>query len=370
MIYLDNAATTFPKPKSVIDAVSDFMKNCGGNPSRGGHALSELSGEKIFLCREELASLIGINSPEQIIFTKNTTEALNLAIKGVLTRGDEVIISSMEHNSVLRACVDLEKEGVILKIVRADSSGIVNPDDVSELITNKTKLICITHVSNVTGSVNPIREICSIARKNGVLMLLDAAQSGGILNIDTSCGDMIAFAGHKGLYGPMGTGALYICKGIKLDTLLEGGTGSFSESALMPDSFPDRFEAGTLNACGIVGLYEGIRFVKKEGVREKEKELADFLISQMSAVKGAKIIGKPSVGVVGLRLNGHDCVDVATRLDREYSIATRAGLHCSPIAHRTLGTITSGLLRFSTGFFNTKEEISTAAYALENILKN
>lgn len=370
MIYLDNAATTFPKPDCVIDAICDFLKNCGGNPSRGGHALSQLSGEKVFLCREELASLIGAPSPEQIIFTKNTTEALNLAIKGVLSYGDEVIISSMEHNSVLRSCVDLEKEGVVIKIVRSDSSGIINPEDVSALITKKTKLICITHVSNVVGSINPVREICSLARKSGVLMLLDAAQSGGILDVDTSCGDMIAFAGHKGLYGPMGTGALYICKGIKLDTLIEGGTGSFSESALMPDSSPERFEAGTLNACGIAGLYEGIRFIKREGVREKEKELADFLISQISAVKGAKIVGSPSVGVLGVLVSGHDCVDVATRLDREYNIATRAGLHCAPMAHRTLGTISSGLLRFSTGYFNSKEDISGAAEALQKILKN
>ncbi len=370
MIYLDNAATTFPKPESVVNAVSDFMKNCGGNPSRGGHFLSELSGEKVFLCREELASLVKADSPEQIIFTKNTTEALNLAIKGVLKRGDEVIISSMEHNSVLRACVDLEKEGVTLKIVRADNNGVVNPDDVSFLISNKTKLICITHVSNVTGSVNPVREIYSVARKKGVLLLVDAAQSGGVLDIDSSCADMIAFAGHKGLYGPMGTGALYICKGIELDTLLEGGTGNLSESALMPETLPERFEAGTLNACGIAGLYEGIKFIKQEGVRDREKELGDFLINQLSAVKGAKIIGKPSVGVVSLLIKDHDCVDIASKLNRDYSIATRAGLHCAPLAHRSMGTITSGLIRFSTGFFNTEADISAAAYALENVLKN
>ena len=370
MIYLDNAATTFPKPDCVIDTMADFMKKCGGNPSRGGHKLSELSGERVLLCREELAFLIGGVSPEQIVFTKNTTEALNLAIKGVLSRGDEVIISSMEHNSVLRACVDLEKEGVTLKIARADSRGIVHPEEVSSLITDKTKLICIIHVSNVTGSMNPVREIYAIARTRGILVLLDAAQSGGILDIDTNCADMIAFAGHKGLYGPMGTGALYVRKGISLDTLLEGGTGSFSESALMPESFPDRFEAGTLNACGIAGLCEGIKFIKREGAIEKERELADFLVSQMSCVKGAKLIGNPSVGVVGLSLYNHDCVDVATRLDREYNIAARAGLHCAPMAHRTLGTISGGLLRFSTGFFNTKEDISSAAFALERILEN
>lgn len=370
MIYLDNAATTFPKPPCVIEAVTDFMQNYGGNPGRGGHRLSEASAEKILECREELAALIGAPSPEQIIFTKNTTEALNLAIKGVCSAGDEVIISSMEHNSVLRSCIDLEKEGVTVKILRADNSGYIHPEDVYPLITQRTRLICTLHVSNVVGTVNPVREICRIARSKGVLMLVDAAQSGGILDIDTDCADMIAFAGHKGLYGPFGTGALYIREGITLDTLIEGGTGSLSESALMPDILPDRFEAGTLNACGIAGLCEGIKFIRREGVYDKEKELAEFLLTQMSAVRGVRVIGKSGVAVVGLSLKGHDCVDISTRLDREYQIATRAGLHCSPMAHRTLGTISSGLLRFSAGYFNTKEDISTAADSLQKILQN
>lgn len=370
MIYLDNAATTFPKPDCVINAVADFMRKYGGNPGRGGHRLSEASAEKILECREEFVSLIGADSPEQIIFTKNTTEAINLAIKGVVKSGDEIIISSMEHNSVLRSSIDLEKEGVIVKIVRADNKGCVNPEDVAALITPKTRLICTIHASNVVGTVNPVREICRIARKKGVLTLVDAAQSGGVLDIDTNCADMIAFAGHKGLYGPFGTGALYIRPGISLDTLIEGGTGSMSESALMPELLPDRFEAGTLNACGIAGLCEGIRFVKREGVIEKERELAKFLSEEMSAVKGARLLGDPGVGVAGLSLKEHDCVDISARLDSEYSIATRAGLHCSPMAHRTLGTISSGLLRLSVGYFNTKEEISAAAAALEKIIQN
>lgn len=370
MIYLDNAATTFPKPACVVDAVTDCMINRGGNPGRGGHKLSEASAEKIIECREELASLLGVNTPQQFIFTKNTTEALNLAIKGSVKPGDEIIISSMEHNSVLRSSISLEKEGITVKIAKADSKGYINPQDVSALISPRTKLICVIHASNVVGTVNPVREICRIARNRGVLCLVDAAQSGGVLKIDQDCGDMIAFAGHKGLYGPFGTGALYIRPGLTLSTLIEGGTGSMSESAFMPELLPDRFEAGTLNACGIAGLCEGIKFVKREGVMEKEQELSKILIEKISAIKGVKILGESKVGVVGLLTKSHDCVDVAARLDSEYSIATRAGLHCSPMAHRTLGTITSGLLRLSVGYFNTEKDISDTAYALEKIIQN
>ena len=370
MIYLDNAATSFPKPESVITAVSDFMKNYGGNPGRGGHFLSELAAEKVLECREELSSLISTNKSERIIFTKNTTEALNLAIKGTLKYGDEIIISSMEHNSVLRSSISLEKYGIIVKIVKADHLGYIKPEKIEELITPATKMICIIHASNVVGTVNPVREIYKIAQKNGIIMLTDAAQTGGILEIDTECGDMIAFAGHKGLYGPFGTGALYIRPGLMPDTIIEGGTGSLSESALMSDIFPDRFEAGTLNACGIAGLCEGIKFIKKEGAVEKERHLTKYMIEQISAVKGVKVLGNPGVGVLGLYLKAHDCVDVCDRLSSEYTIATRAGLHCAPMAHRSLGTVTSGLLRMSAGYFNTEKDIDDAAKALETILKN
>lgn len=368
MIYLDNAATTFPKPECVIDTVSDIMKNYGGNPGRGGHRLSRIMGEKVYECREEFADFIGSSNPEQVIFTKNTTEALNLAIKGTVSAGDEIIVSSMEHNSVLRSSIALEKIGVTVKIARADSTGYIDKDAVIPLITEKTKLICIIHASNVVGTVNPVKEICSLARSRGILTLVDAAQSGGIIDVNTDCGDMIAFAGHKGLYGPFGTGVLYIRPGIKLGTLIEGGTGSLSESALMPDIYPDRLEAGTVNACGIAGLCEGIKFIRREGVMEKERELRDFMKEQFSSIKGAKLLGRCDVGVAGLLLKGHDCVDIAARLDSEYSIAARAGLHCSPMAHRTLGTITKGLLRFSAGYFNTREDISTAAAAVEKLI--
>lgn len=368
MIYLDNAATTFPKPESVTDAVTDFMRNYAGNPGRGGHYLSRVSGEKVFECREELARLIGADNPEQIIFTKNATEAINLAIKGVCRTGDEIILSSMEHNSVLRSAIALEKKGVTVKIARADSFGYVSEESITSLITPKTRLVCIIHASNVVGTVNPIESICAAARKLGVLTLVDCAQTAGILTINSASSDMIAFAGHKGLYGPFGTGALYIRKGLVLDTLLEGGTGSMSESALMPDMMPDRYEAGTVNACGIAGLCAGIKFVASEGVMEKERENGQFLCEQLSAIKGAQLLGRSGVGVASLLFPHHDCVDISSRLDSEFSIATRAGLHCAPMAHRTLGTVSKGLLRLSSGYFNTREEISSAAYAIEKII--
>lgn len=367
MIYLDNAATTFPKPESVIRASVELMQNYGGNPGRGGHILSRKSAEKIYECRDLLSKLINAKSPDEIIFTKNTTEAINLAIKGTVRKGDEIIISSMEHNSTLRSAISMEKNGVTVKIARCSSEGLLKPEDVIPLITGKTRLVCIIHASNVSGTVNPVESICREVRSRGVLTLIDAAQTGGILDINAGWSDMIAFAGHKGLYGPFGTGALYVRQGLKLDTLIEGGTGSFSESALMPDISPDRYEAGTLNACGIAGLCEGIKFVMQEGCGEKELELGNFMKEQLSAVKGVRIIGNPGTGVVGLRCLNKDCVDIATQLDSEYNIETRAGLHCAPMAHRTLGTVSQGLLRLSVGFFNTKDEITQTASVLEKI---
>lgn len=370
MIYLDNAATTFPKPPEVISAMTELMRDYGGNPGRGGHRLSRLCGEKVFECRESMAKLLGVSNPERIIFTKNATEALNLAIKGSVNRGDEIIISSMEHNSVLRSAVSLEKNGVTVKIARADNTGLVSAEAVMRAITPRTKLICITHASNVVGTVNPIEDICRMARARNILTLIDCAQTGGILPINGDALDMAAFAGHKGLYGPFGTGVLYIREGITLSTLTEGGTGSMSESALMPDILPDRYEAGTVNACGIAGLNEGIRFVMREGVCEKEAYLTDMLAEKLSEIKGLRVLGTHGVGVIGTVLSDMDCVEVSSLLDSRYDIATRAGLHCSPMAHRTLGTVTKGMLRLSVGYFNTKEDIDAAAAAIEEVLSN
>ena len=368
MIYLDNAATTFPKPPEVIEAMQKLMTEYGANPGRSGHRLSKQCADIVFSCRENFAKLIGADNPEQIVFTKNATEALNLAIKGCVKAGDEIIISSMEHNSVLRSAISMENAGVSVKIAHADHTGKLSPEKVQSLFTPKTRLLCVIHASNVVGTINPIDEICRIAHKHGVLTLVDCAQTGGILPIDAKNVDLAAFAGHKGLFGPFGTGALYIREGISLSPLIEGGTGSMSESALMPLIMPDRFEAGTLNAVGIAGLNEGIKFVIREGVYEKESELTKRLVENLSLIRGVKVLGTPKAGAVGVLIKEHDCVDIASRLDTEYDIATRAGLHCAPLAHRTLGTISSGLLRFSASFFNSVEDIDSASYALNKLI--
>lgn len=370
MIYLDNAATTFPKPDKVVSAMKEFMEKYGGNPGRGGHELSRMAGETVFNCREELAELFNIRNSERIIFTKNATEALNTAINGIIGEGDEILISSMEHNSVLRPAVAKEAEGAKLKIIPADKNGRITPEAVERAMTDKTRLVCVLHASNVTGTLNDIAAINETVHSRGALTLFDAAQTAGLVPIDASDFDFLAFPGHKSLYGPFGTGGLYVREGLFLRPLTYGGTGSVSESAFMPERMPDRLEAGTVNAVGIAGLLEGIRFVRKENPLEQEKALAKKLAEKIGCIKSAEIIGDNGVNVIGVRLKSMDCVEAAAKLDSEYHIASRGGLHCAPIAHRSMGTIGTGLLRLSIGAFNTEEEIDFTAAALENILLN
>lgn len=368
MIYLDNAATTYPKPAKVVRAVTEFMENSAGNPGRGGHELSRLAGEAVFNCRNALGELFNIDNPERICFMKNTTEALNTAIKGVISEGDEILISAMEHNSVLRPAVAAESDGARLKIIKADKKGRITPEAVEEAMSPRTRLVCIIHASNVTGTVNDIAAINEVVHSQGGLTLFDVAQTAGLLPIDASDFDLMAFPGHKGLYGPMGTGGLYVREGLFIKPLCGGGTGSMSESANMPLLFPDRLEAGTVNAPGIAGLSEGIKFVRENDLFEHEHRLAKILAEKISGINSAEIIGDNGVNVVGVKLRNADCVDVAARLDLEHHIAVRGGLHCSPLAHRSMGTIGGGLLRFSTGAFTTEDEVDVAAAALEQVL--
>lgn len=368
MIYLDNAATSFPKPPQVAEAIKNFAEVQAGNPGRGGHRLSRLAGETVFNCREELAELFNIPNSERIAFTKNATEALNTAINGTIGRGDEILISAMEHNSVLRPAVALEAAGVRLKIIPADSCGRITPEAVEKTISPNTRLVCVVHASNVTGTVNDIAAINEVAHSHGALTLFDAAQTAGLVPIDASDLDLLAFPGHKSLYGPTGTGGLYVREGLMLRPLTYGGTGSASESAFMPDRMPDRLESGTINAVGIAGLLEGVRFVKREAPLERERELAKKLAEKISAISSAEIIGDNGVNLVAVRLRNMDCVEAASRLDSEFDIAVRGGLHCAPMAHRSMGTIGGGLLRFSVGAFTTEGEIAQAASALEQIV--
>ncbi len=365
MIYLDNAATTYPKPESVIKAVSEYMRNCGASPGRGGYSSAMQASSVVYECRENLASLFHLSDPERIIFTKNSTEAINTAIFGLVEKGDEIIISSMEHNAVLRPAHECTRRGAKLIVAHADCTGRVPPESIEKLITPKTKLICLIHSSNVCGTVNDIYSVAAIARRKGVLTLFDCAQSAGVIDIDAKNFDMLAFSGHKGLLGPFGTGGLYVRDGISFSPLLFGGTGSLSESALMPAFLPDRLEAGTLNACGIAGLNEGVKFIMHEGVFDKEKEITEYLYDNLKNISALTIPGlRERTSAVSVTIKGLDCIEAAEMLDSEYGIAVRSGLHCAPMAHRTLGTITTGTLRISPGFFTKRNDIDLLSAAL------
>ena len=378
MIYFDNGATTFPKPDEVYDAVMKAMKEYGANPGRSGHKLAIRMGREIYETRELLAKLFNIDNPMNIIFTSNCTESLNLAIKGILSKGDHVITSSMEHNSVLRPLVALEKEGVELTIVKGDPTGKIKVEDIANSIRSNTKLIVITHVSNLTGTIMPIEEIGRIAKEKGILLLVDAAQSAGVYDIDVKKMniDMLAFPGHKGLLGPQGTGGLYIKEGLLLKEIKQGGTGSFSHVLDMPDILPDRYESGTLNGPGIVGLGAGIRYILNKGIeniRKHEEELTKHFIEGLMQIDKVKVYGplneKEQGAVVSINIGDEDSSEISFILDEKYDIQVRPGLHCAPLAHKTIGTFEQGVVRFSFGPFNTHDQIDYALKAIREIAK-
>ncbi|MEW8998414.1 MAG: aminotransferase class V-fold PLP-dependent enzyme [Thermoanaerobacter sp.] len=375
MIYFDNAATSWPKPDGVYREVEKVLRNCG-NPGRGGHKMALVSGRVIFEARQEICSIFNIKDPMRVVFTSNTTEALNIALKGLLKEGDHVITSSMEHNSMIRPLMALKEKGIEVTIVKANEEGKIDPEDIRKAITTKTKMIAITHASNVTGTIMPIEEIGNIAREMNLIFLVDAAQTAGILPIDVEKQniDLLAFPGHKGLYGPQGTGGLYVREGIDVLPLEEGGTGSKSESMYQPDLMPDKLESGTPNTPGIAGLKEGVKFVKNIGVNaiyQHERKLTKMLIEGLEQIKEVKIYGpheiEERVGVVSITLKDRDVGEISYILDRDFDIATRAGLHCAPLAHSTIGTLMTGTLRFGIGYFNTEEEVEKAIKAIEII---
>ncbi|MBR5536056.1 MAG: aminotransferase class V-fold PLP-dependent enzyme [Clostridia bacterium] len=370
MIYLDNAATTFPKPQIVTDTVLDYLTNCGASPGRGGYDSAMQSSEMLFECQENIASLLSLPTPERIVFTKNATEAINAAIFGIIKDGDEIIISSMEHNAVMRSAHECTKRGAKLKIAHANEKGKVSPESIEKLISDKTKLICVIHSSNVSGTINDIHSVARIAKKHNVYTLFDLSQSAGIIPINARDFDMLAFSGHKGLFGIMGTGCLYVREGINIKPLLYGGTGSYSESARMPDFFPDIFHAGTVNAPGIASLSEGVKFIMHEGVYEKEKEITRYMYDLLSEIPNIIIPGeRDRTSAISVVLKGFDSVGIAEKLN-SLGICVRAGLHCAPLAHRTLGTITTGTVRFSPGFFTEKSDVEFVVSSLKKIVEN
>lgn len=376
MIYLDNAATTFRKPECVKKAVIRAMENCA-SPGRGGYHPSSLASDTLYRAREALALLFNINTPENIIFTSNATTAINIALKGLLKSGDHVLTTSMEHNSVLRPLESLKRKNVSFSTVKADSSGFIHPEDVAESLTPGTKLLCLIHSSNVCGSKNDLKAIGREAKKRGVIFMVDASQSAGSSDIDVERSgiDILAFPGHKGLFGLQGSGGLYIRKGLDIAPLIEGGTGSMSESLLQPDILPDRFESGTPAVPAIAGLLAGTKFILKAGAEEigrYERHLMTSLAEDLSVIKGVELKGLPfseDCSAVLSIVTPVDCIALSDKLYKHYGICVRAGLHCSPAAHRTLGTFESGTVRFSPGIFNSKEDMKKTALAVSRCLK-
>lgn len=376
MIYLDNAATSFPKPNSVYQSMMVAMKEYGANPGRSGHRLALQAGRAIYETRELLAKLFNIQNPMNIIFTNNATEGLNIGIKGLLKPGDHVITTSMEHNSVLRPLIALEKVGIKTTIVQCDEVGRVSLEAIESSITEDTRLIVTTHASNVTGTIFPIKDIGTIAKRHDIIYMVDAAQTAGLYDIDVEdMGiDILVFPGHKSLLGPQGTGVMYIREEIDITQLKEGGTGSKSDLLIQPEFLPDKFESGTPNTPGIVGLGAGIRYILDKGmenIRKHEKDLTRYFITELKKIDKVKIYGTCDVEtqapVVSINIGDEDSSEVSYVLDKAFDIAVRPGLHCAPLAHKTIGTFEQGVVRFSIGPFTTNDDIEKAIEAVRKI---
>lgn len=366
-VYLDNSATSFPKPESVYQAVDHAMREVGVSPGRGGYRRSLDASRLLFQARESIAGLFAIQDSSRVVFTHNATEALNMAIRGTLNNGDHVITTSMEHNSLLRPLYLMRQQGVEVTIVEADGNGVVDPADIRRSLRPETRMIAAGHVSNVSGTIQSIDVFGEIAREAGVMFLVDAAQSAGNIPIDVvrTGIDLLAVPGHKGLLGPQGTGFLYAAPSVSLKPLLVGGTGGHSTLEDQPDSFPDGFEAGTHNLPGIAGLKAGVEFVQQQGVSdigEKERNLVKTIADRFSSIESIKVYGRAVPEFCGGLLSfTSDTVDpssLAFMLDQHYEIAVRAGLHCSPTAHRTLGTFPAGTVRVSPGYFSTSSDVA------------
>ena len=377
MIYLDNAATTYPKPKKVYDEVLASLKTYGGNPGRGSHSLSLSAAEKIYECRVSLSELFGLDAPERAVFTLNTTYAINTVIKGILHQGDHVLISDLEHNSVFRPIYRLACEGVIKYSVFPSFAGKPHTDEdildgINSRINMKTRLVFCTHASNICSEILPIKKIGELCRKRGVIFAVDAAQSAGHHTIDMKafCIDALCVPGHKGLYGPQGCGALLLGDGVTLNTLAEGGNGVSSLEGKMPELPPERYESGTLPTPAIAGLCEGIKEIRELGtakIRSHEAALFRYARSRLSEIDGIKIYAPDAEGSVLLFNSEKMPPDALGEHLNKLDICIRTGYHCAALAHKALGTQNSGAARISFGIYNTFEDIDTLCEALGRI---
>ena len=376
-IYLDNAATSFPKPKEVATAVYDFMVNNGTSSGRGSYKKAMQSDYIVYECRKLIGKLFNFDNPKKVVFTSNVTDSLNIAMRGILKENDHVITSSLEHNAVWRCLKTLERDiNIKIDTVECSKDGITNPQDIKKYIKKDTALIVFTQASNVLGTIQPIREIGAITRDHNIPFLVDSAQSAGAMKIDVKEDniDILAFTGHKSLLGPMGTGGLIINTDIDIKPLKAGGTGGDSAYEYQPDYYPNHLETGTSNVSGIAGLREAIKFLNKEGIENihnKEKELTKYALEKLETVKDIEIYGpkdcEKMLSVISFNIKDKRPEDVGSILDQKYDIMLRAGLHCAPTAHSVIGTKERGTLRIGLGYFNEKEDIDKLVEALNNL---
>ncbi|HWR29096.1 MAG TPA: aminotransferase class V-fold PLP-dependent enzyme [Negativicutes bacterium] len=378
-VYLDNAATSWPKHPSVIAAMQDYLENCGGSPGRAGHGKAIASTRMVYNTRDLIATLFNAPLTDRVIFTKNATEAINMVLFGFLNPGDHVVVSSMEHNAVMRPLRELEIRGIDLSIVQCDFCGRLDPAKVKSAFTPRTRLVLLTHASNVTGTLLPIAEVAAIAREAEIPFAVDAAQTAGVCPLDIQAIgiDFLAFTGHKSLGGPQGTGGLVIGPNVDLRPLVFGGTGSASESDIQPSFLPDKLESGTLNAVGIAGLGAAISALNNfgiENVLRHERQLMKFFRDGLREIPQITVYGSENphegLGVLSLNIADHSCEEVGLRLERDFDILTRTGLQCAPAAHHTLGTFERGTVRFSVSGFTSEEDILATLAALAKIVRS
>lgn len=380
-IYLDCAATTRQKPPQVLKAVVQYATEVGVSHGRGTYEAGIRANELVFQTRQALGKLFHIQRLDRLVYTKNITEAINTALKGFLKSGDHVVLSSMEHNAVIRPLNKLKaRRGIETTIVPANNLGRLNPYDFENALKPNTKLVCLVHASNVTGNLNPVEEVGAICAKREVAFLVDTAQTAGVVPIDMQALniDFLCFTGHKGLMGPPGTGGLVVSPKWNLDSFIEGGTGSNSDKEEQPSQWPDKFESGTQNYWGMAGLKAAVDFLLKtsvQAIRRKEGALTGTFLKETAKIKGVKLHGLPTgaekerVGVVSLNVESKDPSEVGYELDQKYGIMTRVGLHCAPLAHRTIGTHPIGTVRFSFGYYNTEKEVEKAVKALKELAR-
>ena len=380
-IYFDNSSTSFPKAPNVGRAMGEFIENGAFNINRGSYEGAYEAGSAVLDTREMLKDLFNCPNSKNVVFTPSVTYSLNFFIKGFLKPGDHVLVTSVEHNAVMRPLVQMEKLGVEFDAVPCDEEGGVTADDFRAYIKENTKAIITTHASNVCGTIIPIEEIGALCKEKGLVYAVDTAQTAGILNIDMQKAniDFLAFTGHKGLLGPQGIGGFIASDKLEglIEPVISGGTGSLSDSEEIPDFLPDRFESGTLNLPGIIGLHQALVYLKEAGIdnmRNEKMEITKYFLDQVKEIDGVKVAGKKTVegrlGVVSIDFEGLDNSIVSFYLSSKYKIMTRVGMHCAPRAHKTLKTFPQGTVRFSFSHFNTKEEVDICINAIKTILSD